>query len=43
MTTQLACRVEGTTPKRREQWLGLLRHLPSDYADADVAPVAKLL
>jgi len=42
-TPMLVCRVEGTGPKRRDQLLGLLRDLLSDYADVDVAPIAKLL
>ncbi len=42
-TPMLVCRVEGATPKRRDQLLRLLRDLLSDYDDVDEGPISRLL
>jgi phosphomannomutase len=42
-TPMLVCRVEGTTPDRCRQLLGLLRDLLKDYPDVDAGPISKLL
>jgi phosphomannomutase len=41
-TPMLVCRVEGTTAKRRDQLLALLRELLSDYPDVNVEPISRL-
>ena len=40
---RMVCRVEGTTPKRRDKLLKVLRDLLSDYPDVDVGPINALL
>ncbi|MBN1345174.1 MAG: hypothetical protein JXQ73_20940 [Phycisphaerae bacterium] len=42
-TPMLVCRVEGATPKRRDQLLTLLRDLLSEYPDVDTGPISALL
>ncbi len=42
-TPMLVCRVEGTTPERRDQLLVLLRDLLSGYADVDADAINTLL
>ena len=42
-TPMLVCRVEGTTPERRDRLLTLLADLLSHYRDVDVDPIRRLL